>query len=117
MNRAETSAVVAEEDIPVVLTLRWSGHPTKITLRHAGQALGVVEIGQGGEYESECRLPCVPRWEVEVKTEWPEAERESAQAVTLILEPRALPTRSETQWTYPGEVMLHRIYTVKGVEP
>lgn len=110
-------AAAVEADIPVVLTLRWSGSPTGLTLRHGGRLLGEVEPNPDGECELECRMPRAPYWEVEVEAEWPAVRSGNAQAVTLLLEPQAMPARAETQWTYPGESVLHRIFAVKGVEP
>lgn len=118
IERAETKAVASESaDIPVVLIVRWSGQPTDLTLRLGGQSLGKVELNPEGECEWECRLPRAPYWEIEVEAEWSAAQSGGAQAVTLLLEPQALPARAETQWIYPGETTLHRMFTVKGVAP
>jgi len=122
IERAETKAAASESadesaDIPVVLIVRWSGRPTRLILRRGGRFLGEVELNSDGECELESCLPRAPYWEIEVEAEWPTAQSGSAQAVTLLLEPQALPARAETQWIYPGEATLHRIFTVKGVEP
>ncbi len=118
IKRAEAKEAAGERaDIPVVLILRWSGQPTDLTLRYGGQSLGEVELNPDGECELECLMPRTPYWEIEVEAEWPVAQSGGAQAVTLLLEPQALPARAETQWIYPGEATLHRIFTVKGVEP
>lgn len=103
----------------MLLTLRCSGRPQALIIRHEGCTLcdmpmGSAEMQPGAEaYRTQLKLPRPApgsALELELQITWPE-DAQGPQAATLELTPRKLPTRSDTRWTPPGSHVLHDIFS------
>ena len=117
------------ESEPMLITLRCSGTPQELSIRHEGRCLCHVLLRNGvltgaGEHEVhtdaaagavQARLP-LPRpqpgatLELELQAHRPQ-NTPGAQAATIELTPDKLPTRSDTRWAPPGSCELHDIFT------
>lgn len=104
--------VVAPEPLAEVVksqiyaTIRFTGQPQQLRLRH-GKAEWLDIATRGNDAYFELELPLNGLVEIEVEAIWPE---NTAQAVTLTLEPDGHETRSDTQWKDEYSDTLHSIF-------
>ncbi len=94
-----------------IATLRFTGTPTLIRLRHEGRELARAEADElvGDFCELELTLPDTPTLALELVADWPEAGQ--PHVITLSLEPDKLPQRECTRWAPLATGLMHEIFT------
>ena len=91
---------------PIYATLRFTGQPLSLILRHGGKEWQVDTALQPAEIELE--LPRANRIDIEVEAHWAE---EDFRCITLTLEPDGRESRSVTHWAENSSNTLHNVYT------
>ena len=95
-----------EAAITAYATVRYTGQPQSMELRHRGRIWQVDPTASPAEIELE--LSGTTGLEMELRAAWDDA---APQAVTLTVEPDGLPPRTETQWKEEGSNTLQSIYS------
>lgn len=96
-------------------TVRYTGEPTEIIIRHAGEELARFTPDSTGLRQGKIMLPTPTvgsYTELEVQATW-QASPGFTPVITLELSPPHLPTASATRWGDPGEASLHDVFILQ----
>lgn len=110
-DEAHPSAAPRQEAVqPVHLTLRFTGRPDTLILRHEGEDIASMPPGTPCPWETDLALPLSSSSvELEVEASWPAPSPENV--LTVELAPSGRPSRTETQWSGSDGSLLHSIFT------
>lgn len=108
---ADAQPLTRTSEVPA--ELRFTGAPLKIRISCGGRLLRELRPdAAAGRWQGKLELPRPEpgaELELELEAEWP-APRDFAQAVMLELSPARLPAARDTQWTEPGEELMHAVF-------
>lgn len=106
------AAIRQGEMIEVAALVRWSAAPSVIRIRREGAEVCAIAPSGAAQWSGRLQLPApaAGELELEVEAEWPTASGDGAQAISLELLPPKQPALRDTQWTEPGERMMHQLF-------
>lgn len=100
---APVPAHPAQATAPAVLTVHFTGEPTRLAVYRGAKCIATLPGGETSPWEAEIDLPENARTlELRADGEWPADSGE--QAVTLELEPMRQRTREATRWAQQGRM-------------
>lgn len=104
------------QTLPTYVTVQYSGELSSMQLRLGGRVLADWEAtddeGEANSspwmFKTELPADLVDRAEIELEATW---NSQGPQAVTITLEPDALPPSSCTRWTLPSGLIMYDTFT------